>query len=73
MQRIICMKCGEPRYLPDVIRCPFCNKYLMDATNEFVKKHVRVCATSVSPRRYSDRRPGRPTNDERDEFIRSNI
>ena len=50
--------------MSNVLRCPFCNRIFEDATDEFVQKHVRRCAESLNPRKFSDRKRGRPKSSE---------
>lgn len=73
MYRFVCKCCHSETYIPDVTRCPFCNKDLHEATPEYVKKHIRSCGCKVNPYRYSDRRAGRPTNKERERLLETDI
>ena len=60
MQRIVCPHCGHEFDMPNVLRCPYCNKDLSDMTDEYAKKHIKKCAYYLNPYRYSDRKRGRP-------------
>lgn len=44
MQRIVCPHCGHEFDMPNVLRCPYCNKDLSDMTDEYAYKHVKRCA-----------------------------
>lgn len=55
--------------VPNVLRCPYCNKDLSNATDQLSSKHIRKCAVYLNPRKYSDRKPGRPSNKERRLFL----
>ena len=46
-------------------RCPYCNKDLGDATEEYRSKHTMRCSTRLNPYIYSDRGRGRPSNEEK--------
>lgn len=46
--------------MPNVLRCPYCNKNLTNYTDELAHKHIRKCAFYLSPYQYSDRSRGRP-------------
>lgn len=60
MYRHICKKCGHTEEMSDVLKCPFCNRIFENATDEFVAKHVKRCAESLNPRKFSERKRGRP-------------
>lgn len=64
MYRHMCPKCGHAQDMSNVLRCPFCNRIFENATDEFVQKHVRRCAESLNPRKFSDRKRGRPKSSE---------
>ena len=48
-------------------RCPYCNKKLGKLTEQYANKHIQRCMLKLNPYRYSDRKPGRPTNREREQ------
>ena len=60
MYRHICKNCGHTEEMSNVLKCPFCNRIFENATDEFVAKHVRRCAESLNPRKFSERKRGRP-------------
>lgn len=60
MFELRCKFCGNTNIVPNVLRCPYCNKDMSNYTDELTKKHVRKCACYLNPRQYSDRKPGRP-------------
>ena len=62
-----CKVCGKTKNLPNVLRCPFCNKDLSDMTDEYSHKHIKKCAYLLNPYRYSDRKRGRPKKSEYNE------
>ena len=64
MQSCRCIHCKEEMLIPDVSKCPFCNKILRDETPEYSKKHLQRCAMAVHPYIYSERKRGRPSRDE---------
>ena len=64
-----CTNCGTVMGVPNVLRCPYCNKDLSRASDQLSAKHVRKCAVYLNPRKYSDRGPGRPSNKERRRFL----
>ena len=55
-----CAKCGHSEELSNVLKCPFCFRLFEGATDEMVQKHVRKCAESLNPRKFSERKRGRP-------------
>lgn len=73
MYRFVCKHCHTETYVPDVLRCPFCNKDLSEATPAYAKKHIRSCGCKVNPYHYSDRHVGRPSNKEKQEFLETDI
>lgn len=59
-----CPLCHQSHVAPNVLCCPFCNKGLTNATDEFAKKHIAKCSYYLNPYRYSDRKSGRPKKTE---------
>ena len=59
-----CKFCGEVQPIPNVMRCPYCNKDMSNYTNELSKKHIRKCAYYLSPYQYGKHKPGRPPKDQ---------
>ena len=57
----VCVRCGHSEELSNVLKCPFCYRLFEGATDEMVQKHVRKCAESLNPRKFSERKRGRPT------------
>lgn len=55
-----CPNCRKTTVLPNVLKCPYCNKDLSEKTDELSSKHIRKCAFYLSPYQYSDRKRGRP-------------
>lgn len=60
MYRHICKCCGHTEEMSNVLKCPFCNRIFENTTDEFVAKHVKRCAESLNPRKFSERKRGRP-------------
>lgn len=59
-----CPMCHELFPAPNVLRCPYCQKDLRNATDELASKHIRKCAYYLNPYQYSDRAVGRPRKSE---------
>ena len=56
--------------MPNVLKCPYCNKDLSNYTDELSAKHIRKCTYYMNPYKYSDRGRGRPTKAEGREFFK---
>lgn len=64
MHTVVCAKCGYENVVPNVLRCPYCNRNMSNQTDELARKHIRKCAYYLNPYQYSNRGPGRPRKEE---------
>jgi len=64
MYQYTCPNCGAQNILPNVLKCPYCNRDLSGKTDELSKKHIAKCSYYLNPYKYSNRGPGRPRKDE---------
>lgn len=69
MYELRCKFCNQINSVPNVLKCPYCNKDMSDYTDALATKHIRKCSTYINPYKYSDRKPGRPTNAARAEAL----
>ena len=60
MHELICIPGKDREILPNVLRCPFCNKDTSKASDEYARKHVRKCAYRLNPYVYGKNPRGRP-------------
>lgn len=56
-----CIPGGNHEILPNVLRCPFCNKDMSASTDEYSRKHIRKCAYRLNPYVYGKNPRGRPS------------
>ena len=61
--------CGRKYLFSDIGRCPYCNKDLLNHTDEYARKHLHKCQNSIGTRVYSDRYVGRPSKKEVEETL----
>lgn len=59
-------------YLTSKGHCPFCNRALNDMTDSYVEKHVMRCSLKLNPYRYSDKKRGRPSGEEKQKWLDEN-
>ena len=65
-----CPKCKEKYPVPNVLKCPFCNKDMSGYTDELTKKHLIRCSAYMNPYIYSDLPACRPKNEVRKKMLR---
>lgn len=64
MFELRCQFCGRTNIVPNVLKCPYCNKDMSNYTDELSKKHIRKCAYYLSPYQYGKHKPGRPRKED---------
>lgn len=73
MSIVTCPYCHKDFKVNDILRCPFCNLDLKGKSEQLATKHVMRCSAYINQRRYSDRKRGRPSNQDRRAFLEGRL